>query len=69
MTPLTNDGQITHTELDVTTTLHTSDAQLVHLDVVVQYGVMTQEQRAIFDQVSEELFASYGIVLRIIEIP
>ena len=69
MTPLTNDGQITHTELGVTTTLHASDVQLVHLDVVVQYGVMTQEQRAIFDQVSEELFASYGIVLRIIEIP
>lgn len=67
--PLSDNGEITHTELGVTTTLHASDAQVVYLDVVIQYGVMTPQQQAVIDQAATELLDTYGIVLRIIEIP
>jgi len=69
ITPLANEGQITHTELGVTTTLYAEDSQVIYLDYVVQYGVMTPEQQAILDQATTDLLETYGIVVRIVEIP
>jgi len=67
--PLQINGEITHTELGVTTTLSADQAQVIYLDVVVQYGVMTESQREQLNRAAEELLELYGIVVRIIEIP
>ena len=69
ITPLVENGQITHTELGQTTTLHFDAAQVFYLDIVVQYGVTTPAQQAMIDRATAELLDLYGIVVRIIEIP
>lgn len=69
ITPLNEIGEISHTQLGESTTLQLSDAQVFHLDIVVQYGVTTPAQHAMIERASAELLDQYGIVVRIIEIP
>jgi len=67
--PLATDGQISQTSMGETTTLHENEAQVIYLDVVVQFGVMSEAQKDQFVRASEELLNLYGIITRLVMIP
>jgi len=67
--PLEESGAISHNELGTHTVLHAADVQQIYLDVVVQFGVMTDAQREQLSRAADELLARFGIILRILEIP
>jgi len=67
--PLATDGQISQTSMGETTTLHENEAHVIYLDVVVQFGVMSEAQKDQFVRASEELLNLYGIIARLVMIP
>jgi len=69
LTPLEEEGSVSHTELGVTSTVYPEDAQVVYLDIVVQFGVMTTAQQQQIKRAKDELLDRFGIVVRIVEIP
>jgi hypothetical protein len=67
--PLREDGAIERTELGATTRLEAASAVTIVLEVVVQHGMTTSIQLDELRRAASDLASTWGIVLRIIEIP
>jgi len=69
LTPLRENGSLSHTEMGTTSTLYPEDVQTVYLDIVVQFGVMSDAQSEQINLARELLLDRFGILLRVVEIP
>lgn len=69
ITPLLQDGFIERTELGSTTRLEASTAQTIVLEVIVQHGMTSDAQLTDIRRAASDLASTWGIALRVIEIP
>ncbi len=67
--PLSEDGFIERTELGRTTRLEASDSVTIMLEVIVQHGMINVDQLDDIRRAASDLASTWGIALRIIEIP
>lgn len=69
LNPLSNGQALPESTQNNHPMVMTKDAELLYLDVVVQFGVMSPAQALSFQRAAEYILDQYGITLRRIEIP